>query len=727
MDLETAILTATTPVVIVDNNSGPALDDLLEELISLCARLCEKDDSTDIVLLGNRPSGDQTLQTLSQHFISLYRQHGLAANERQTVLSMGGHLQVVQLCLSEDQKQKHGIFEVDISEVLMMSEKVLQLKLSSATRTESTKSHEPSALSAGNEDTRNELAIQATEEVRHIVTLYQAMLKRCNMVDLVDVLGKVRGWMMGGAKEKDDTSSGQSDEMEKEGKKYVLLEPPENKVEEAMLEVLSGLDRSTSSAVTVLNIQASPHQDGDKDTTGVEEKMISVSMEMENLTSLMRDGALSQHGRTPKTPGGRNTTEWFTRQLVASHLRLLINSRDELSLAQCLSLPDKGLGLEGFTALRKVAREKKMPLYPTMVSFVMRLRLGGKSYQPDSSSPLGAYVKPMGEFVNLIQKMQTAAEETKDSMEAMRKVLTTIKLSILKSQGNVLRPSSVEKVITELTKEAETLAVMWQKQKEATPKKIIGQGRVIYGQSTICMLRDLVDRESGVFMSKLGQTQLLTDVLTSQKTPIRLPSVVSQFRSPDVESDPDSPENVSLRERLRNSLGRNDSTGTSLIGDEPKSFMLWAEPVVNIKTSFTPEKQPAEEAGIQVRANHNKGLWAVSPEDRSLAQKSEGGVACPLTSKVIDSIATTPKRKTNFIMESALDQENDRDYLEKLATKSKNKMNRQLLKKRLVPHDSSSDETKPAKKVKKCVSEKSRKKKDIPLGKGQRTLTHFFR
>ncbi|XP_071498709.1 PCNA-interacting partner-like [Diadema antillarum] len=496
-----------------------------------------------------------------------------------------------------------------------------------------------------------------------------------------------------------------------------------------MLEVLSGLDRSSSSAVTVLNIQASPHQDGDRDTTGVEEKIISVSMETENLTSLMRDGALSQYCRTPKTPGGRNTTEWFTRQLVASHLRLLINSRDELSLAQCLSLPDKGLGLEGFTALRKVAREKKMPLYPTMVSFVMRLRLGGKSYQPDSSSPLGAYVKPMGEFVNLIQKMQTAAEETKDSMEATRKVLTTIKLSILKSQGNVLRPSSVETVITGLIEEAETLAVMWQKQKEATPKKIIGQGRVIYGQSTICMLRDLVDRESGVFMSRLGQTQLLTDVLTSQKTPIRLPSVVSQFRSPDIESDPDSPENVSLKERLRHSLGRNDSTGTSLIGDESKSFMLWAEPVVNIKSSFTPEKPTAEEAGIQVRANHNKGLWAVSPEDRTLAQKSrsEGGVACPLTSKVIDSIATTPKRKTNFIMESALDQENDRDYLEKLATKSKNKLNRQLPKKRLVPHDTSSEVTKPAKKVKKCVSEKPRKKKDIPLGKGQRTLTHFFR
>ncbi|XP_071498708.1 uncharacterized protein [Diadema antillarum] len=188
-----------------------------------------EDDSTDIVLLGNRPSGDQTLQTLSQHFISLYRQHGLAANERQTVLSMGGHLQVIQLCLSEDQKQKHGIFEVDISEVLMMSGKVLQWKLFSATSTEST--HEPSALSAGNEDTRNELPSQAAEEVRHIVTLYQAMLKRCNMVDLVDVLGKVRGWMMGGAKEKDDTSSGQSDEMEKEGKKYVLLESPENKVE----------------------------------------------------------------------------------------------------------------------------------------------------------------------------------------------------------------------------------------------------------------------------------------------------------------------------------------------------------------------------------------------------------------------------------------------------------------------------------------------------------------
>ena len=44
----------------------------------------------------------------------------------------------------------------------------------------------------------------------------------------------------------------------------------------------------------------------------------------------------------------------------------------------------------------------------------MRLRLGGKSYAPDPHNKLAPYVKGMGEFVDLMHKLQTILEEDPD-------------------------------------------------------------------------------------------------------------------------------------------------------------------------------------------------------------------------------------------------------------------------------------------------------------------------
>ena len=49
--------------------------------------------------------------------------------------------------------------------------------------------------------------------------------------------------------------------------------------------------------------------------------------------------------------------------VILSYLRLLVNSRDELALAQAINTPDRGLGHRPFTVLRKVARQKRMPMF----------------------------------------------------------------------------------------------------------------------------------------------------------------------------------------------------------------------------------------------------------------------------------------------------------------------------------------------------------------------------
>ncbi|XP_063967853.1 PCNA-interacting partner-like isoform X1 [Lytechinus pictus] len=687
MDLKEAISSSPDDILVIGNHGNQSHDTILRHLNSVSCDL-QQSDQMDVHLLGSRTksSGYPKLCTLAQHFIERYR-HGLAANDRQTVLSHSSHLLMVQLCLAERSKQKHDLFEVDMSEVLLTSRELLQQKLSCA--------HKPTNDSS-----------PPTPEPHPLMNMYEGMLKRCNMVDMVDVWREVR---KAESKRREEETNGSLAESKT---KFVILHPPQGDIECTMLSSLSGNERP--STITALTFDPSSPSTDEEEC----EDVMRLEVSTERLSWDQGISALHDF-QSASTPSVRSPTETFCRQLFLSHLALLINTRDELSLAHCLSLPDKGLGIEGFTALRKAAQEKNMPMFQTMVSFIMKLRLGGKSYAPDLSSPLGEYVKPMGDFVNLIQKMQTLAEETKDPREAIKKILHTIKISILKSDENVLKAGSLEKAVADLTRETEYLINYTE---EKTPKKIVGQGRVIYGQKTIYVIRNLVDRQSGAYMSKLTQTQLLTDTVCSQKTPVKLPSVISQFRTPDVECDPDSPENVSLRDRLRKSLGGDEEASKTPQVHGPKSFMIWAEPVVKI-TSINDSPPANQNPNAQIPANQNKGLWADSPDDRSLAHKKR---LSGLTPDLIDSIVSTPKRKTHLLVESVDETENMTDDSKVKDVKKKNKKNKEMSKKRLILNELNADDSQPAKKAKKAEP-KPKKKKTVPLVKGQQTLNRFFR
>ena len=47
----------------------------------------------------------------------------------------------------------------------------------------------------------------------------------------------------------------------------------------------------------------------------------------------------------------------------------------------------------------------------TGVSYIMKIRLGGKGYAPDPNHPLLQFVKGFGEFVDLMQRLQNIIEE----------------------------------------------------------------------------------------------------------------------------------------------------------------------------------------------------------------------------------------------------------------------------------------------------------------------------
>jgi cysteinyl-tRNA synthetase len=118
-----------------------------------------------------------------------------------------------------------------------------------------------------------------------------------------------------------------------------------------------------------------------------------------------------------------------------------------LSLAKVIG-PESVLDQKIFTVIRKEAEKTKMPLYQTVVSYVQKMKLGGKSYVPSSDHPFMPFNKDLTEFTNLMSKLYSKLEDEMDSENAFKKVMTCLKSHISKS--STLKISSVEKVIEKM-------------------------------------------------------------------------------------------------------------------------------------------------------------------------------------------------------------------------------------------------------------------------------------
>ena len=52
-----------------------------------------------------------------------------------------------------------------------------------------------------------------------------------------------------------------------------------------------------------------------------------------------------------------------------------MNSRDELALSQAINIPHRDLAHKKFTVLRKVAREKDMPMFQVPLNLFIRVNI----------------------------------------------------------------------------------------------------------------------------------------------------------------------------------------------------------------------------------------------------------------------------------------------------------------------------------------------------------------
>ncbi|ELT93635.1 hypothetical protein CAPTEDRAFT_56156, partial [Capitella teleta] len=101
----------------------------------------------------------------------------------------------------------------------------------------------------------------------------------------------------------------------------------------------------------------------------------------------------------------------YIERVMVDYIHLLLNSKSEISLGRVINIPDRSLNHIAFTHLKHESQTRGMSMFQTAVSYIMRLRLGGKSYAPDPKCKLNRYVKGLSEFTDLMHKLSNILED----------------------------------------------------------------------------------------------------------------------------------------------------------------------------------------------------------------------------------------------------------------------------------------------------------------------------
>ena len=227
--------------------------------------------------------------------------------------------------------------------------------------------------------------------------------------------------------------------------------------------------------------------------------------------------------------------------LVSSFLRLLLCSKEELSLARAVT----GSGLltdEQFTRVRREAGQTSLPMYQTIVSFVRQVDLGGRSYAPGEANTLHELLPQLSQFNNIMEKLQTKLEETSGAVAAVTAVIATLK-AWLSKQGVILTTELLDRV-AEMVEEVAS--------RQTSLKSTPARGRM--GRPALKLLAGLVDLLSCVQVDQSGED--------TGATPARNKKLVASFRTPQAEQalDPDDEmDALAANPGLAERLGRSES------------------------------------------------------------------------------------------------------------------------------------------------------------------------
>ncbi|KAM5170178.1 PCNA-interacting partner [Mantella aurantiaca] len=241
------------------------------------------------------------------------------------------------------------------------------------------------------------------------------------------------------------------------------------------------------------------------------------------------------------------------QRIFCSYLSLLVNSKNDIALAQVLNCPDRGLGREAFTDLKHAAREKQMSLFLVATSFIRILELGGKGYAPSESDPLRKHLKGLSLFVHFIDKLNEILGESHNARTSAERLLSAIKMHLIKGRGSGdLFSEAVMEVAHSLDLRIKNLINLSSEVKNedstgispARPKiHAINRGTALCGRETIKTLLILLDEEAANPPNKNKAELLYAD---EDPTLFGSVSTLSLFRSPEQYSG-SSPKSLNQR------------------------------------------------------------------------------------------------------------------------------------------------------------------------------------
>ncbi|XP_022089988.1 PCNA-interacting partner-like isoform X2 [Acanthaster planci] len=666
-------------------------------------------DEDIIFLVGESELCDAAIpvKTPSQLLLEVFQRLKPRVPGCKTILSAESQLVVMQLCLAEHSKEKYGVYEADVSQVSRATSELNEHKLtqcdgdSPAGRCQNS----PAEISA------------SLSPSRAVGRRYKAFLSSCGMLDIPDIYQQVQTLLH---------ENRSVAKLFRATTRLIVLQWPSQLMERKILKLLCGGASPTEISVDMLWASLGAIGDG-------ESRPEVCDRDWEMVQNLSKDKCCP--ASTPKPPKSPvSSTEVLVQHVFLSFLGLLVNSRDEIALARCLSYSPSGLDHKGFTALKNAAKMKNMSMYQTAVSYITRLRLGGRSYAPGSDmSSLADHVKSLGEFVTNVQKLQVLVEEVPNTRQCITKVLLLIKNILCKCRDTVFKQAAVEKVCQKLLTKFDTLLTVFDRRSTSSPPKAVNQGGSVLGRKTLKVILAFLDQEA-TSPAHHNAVDVLSECTLTQTTPVQVPSFLARFRSPEV-VNPKSPEHQALKERLM--APKEETKQVKIFGY--KSVMAWAEPD---RRNPLQEQNLNTDWNIPSQANNQPiKLWAETPPEkhnraRVFTHEFESPVGSPPSQLLtrphqrqgmIDGTPKRPKGRVSKMADAMMDKENLLAYpreggkaqgagIKKKGTEVKRRVKRVLME--------DTGNSQPSKKVKKGVASQ---KKQVALVKGQKTLNQFFR
>ena len=182
-------------------------------------------------------------------------------------------------------------------------------------------------------------------------------------------------------------------------------------------------------------------------------------------------------------------TELYVQQWTEGYLRLLINSRDELSLGRILCGPCGIMDPKAFHIIKQESAKTRMPIFQTIVSYVQRSKLTGNRDAPTSEHPFHPYQKEILDFNEFMDKLQDRVEDERDPESMCKKILHSLKCLAFKLSSSGLHVAKVESRFASLAQLATDLTEGRNRglaaYGAATPQRNVGAGGSMAGRINV--------------------------------------------------------------------------------------------------------------------------------------------------------------------------------------------------------------------------------------------------